>query len=1412
MNRLKYLWTGFGIGLSIALQQPLHAQIIPDSTLPSNSQTSPGCTQCEITGGTQRGVHLFHSFQQFSVPTGGSAWFNNSPQIQTIFSRVTGNAQSLIDGLIKTNGSTSLFFLNPNGIVFGPNAQLQIGGSFWASTANRVQFADGSEFSATNPQAPPLLTVHLTPGLQANDSLPQATLINRGRLVVGQDLTLQAGQLDIQGSLQAGRHLTLQAQHTVQVRDGATPFRAESGGHLTVQGHQGIDILALNAAPSAQVAFESGGDLRLISDGLISGDSHFASGGQFRLQSLSGQLADFTSLYDPIISSRGAVDMATTYRGASLLIESQGSVRVQGAVTITTPDRVSSFVGDDAILSRQPGLIIRSGQSNLVYSGTSTNPPPFTTGTVPAGITLDRPVRVQPTAAGATVRLTADNGGITFHSIDASSRTGQRGGAIALTAQGDIRNTGAITDTFGDPAALASFSISTRGDSAAAGAIALTSREGDIVLRDGGPRAYSYSYADGFGAQNGGNAGNGGAISFTAPNGNIHLTNAHSSSYSYSFSGSVANGGTISYSTDVGNITLIDSYARALAFSHSSSRFPTRGDAGTGGAISLATRIGHITLVDSPLSTYSSSLVFSDFAPNKQGNAADGGAISVSAQTGDIRLTRSAFSASSLATSRNGGNAGNGGAIAISTQWGDIVLTDSDLASNSSSWYNNAGQAGPIRLSSQTGNITLANSDLGSNSIASTGRAGSGGQISLSAAAGAIAGTNANVNTVAVSERGQASGQGGAVTLTAQESVSGLEIATLASAGESGTVQIVGTGNLQVNQMKVLTAQQVQICLNPPCSPTNRPFTVNLTNTGQAGDVRVSSSGDLSLNQTLIQSDTRGENVAGSVSITSPGTIRFNQSHVLSNTVGSGSAGDIAVQAGRRIDIANGSRLAAETTSAGLAGNLNLRAPQLALQQGAQLSTTATATATSRGGGRITLAVSDLELAGTVGVFAETQGQSPAGTLTLTPYGTDTTLNVALTPQAKISASTAGPGTGGNLVLMAPVAIHLSGPGLLAVETSGTGNAGNLTIATQRLYLSDRIHLSASTAGAGAAGDIQIITHDLIMTDGSRLSTNTSSTGRAGNIALGVKDRMELVGHGTGLFASTTANSTGNGGNITMDPNLAPRTVRLAEGAAIAVNSQGSGSGGNLGLQGGRLDLDQATISAETASTQGGNITLAMQDLVVLRRNSRISATAGTAQAGGDGGNITITAPFVVSRLDENSDITANAFTGNGGSITITTNAIFGLQFQPQLTTLSDITASSQFGLSGSVTLNLLNLDPSRGLVALPVNLVDPARQMTQACQPGSQQASGSFVVLGQGGLPSNPMQPLTQDGAIVRLATLEGTGFSSGSSVERRRQATQQFSGLPSGPSGEVVGHHPWSMLLPCTDPRLDKVEQVGQ
>ena len=139
------------IGLLCLSTNPTNGQsILPDTSLPNNSQVFSDQNIHIITGGTRTGYNLFHSFSKFSVFKNQTAQFEHNNGISNIFTRITGISSSLINGIISSTSSANLFFINPNGIIFGSDATLRINGSFYATTATSVGFQDGRIFSSEN--------------------------------------------------------------------------------------------------------------------------------------------------------------------------------------------------------------------------------------------------------------------------------------------------------------------------------------------------------------------------------------------------------------------------------------------------------------------------------------------------------------------------------------------------------------------------------------------------------------------------------------------------------------------------------------------------------------------------------------------------------------------------------------------------------------------------------------------------------------------------------------------------------------------------------------------------------------------------------------------------------------------------------------------------------------------------------------------------------------------------------------------------------------------------------------------------------------------------------------------------------------------------------------------------------------
>ncbi|MEH1937962.1 MAG: filamentous hemagglutinin N-terminal domain-containing protein [Nostoc sp.] len=433
--------------------------------------------------------------------------------------------------------------------------------------------------------------------------------------------------------------------------------------------------------------------------------------------------------------------------------------------------------------------------------------------------------------------------------------------------------------------------------------------------------------------------------------------------------------------------------------------------------------------------------------------------------------------------------------------------------------------------------------------------------------------------------------------------------------------------------------------------------------------------------------------------------------------------------------------------------------------------------------------------------------------------------------------------SGGNLTVNASDSVVVEQNAQLFTQSFSTGNSGNINVTTKKLVVRDGAQLQgqltinasdsvelisgtpirllpdgsdlissglfSATYGDKNAGSITINTGKLRIEGGASISTTSESiysyipnqlipaTGNAGNLTVNASESVELIGTSpngsklSGLFSGTEG--PGDGGNLT----LTTGQLIIKDGAAISVSSQAKknviyvgdpnnlGKAGDLNITARSILLDKGILTSNSELGEGGNITLQVRDLLLMRRNSQITTNAGDI---GDGGKITIKAPngFLISVPLGNSDITANANFGSGGKITIAAKNIFGFvrrtgadvemfdptgEKNPNNLQTNDITAFSQQNpsLSGTVQINSPDVNPSKGLVELPVNLVDASQQIVAGCNSGGKIGRSSFIATGRGGLAPDPTEPLIADAVLADWITLSPEGKNRAGGIQKR-------------------------------------------
>jgi filamentous hemagglutinin family protein len=540
---------------------------------------------------------------------------------------------------------------------------------------------------------------------------------------------------------------------------------------------------------------------------------------------------------------------------------------------------------------------------------------------------------------------------------------------------------------------------------------------------------------------------------------------------------------------------------------------------------------------------------------------------------------------------------------------------------------------------------------------------------------------------------------------------------------------------------------------------------------------------------------------AGQISITTGSFYLTNGARLEANTNRVGNAGNIKIDALEQVSFEgtnsqnepSGAFANVQTGGKGKGGDINISTNELLLIDGARIESTSLG---NGGGGQVTIdTLERVELSGVFDFFnteLQKPEKKPGGVFT-TVRGTGvgnagnitiTTNFLSITGGAKLETLTRGQGNAGNVIIEARdifldgVVLQPDGENSLpssiasSVQPTGNGNGGNIVINTSSLKLTDGALFTASTRGEGNGGNIFINTdnisvdgfginnvssgiyssvdkpdtgnakgqggrivieaNSLSLSNGALLSTGTFDEGNAGDIEIKAKN-VEIT---RGAQILTTAASSGNAGNITIntnggnitligsDPNLKKRNYNLAPNI---LKNQGEASG-------------LFANTTEESTNSGGNIAVE-SGLLTMRDGAKITTNN---EGSSNGGNINIAADFIIASPSENSDISANAIRGNGGNVTIDARGIVGIADREKNTLESDITASSELGIDGTVSIDSTTIDPNQGLIVLPEKIVDASALITTSCGVNEENSAGQFSMTGRGGLPTNPNEVLS--------------------------------------------------------------------
>jgi filamentous hemagglutinin family protein len=335
-NSMKCIPVVLSLSYTLLGTSIVQAQIKPDNTLGTERST---VNNNLIQGGAQRGTNLFHSFTEFSIGDSQRVDFANPVGVKNILTRVT-DAPSNINGTLGVLGGANLFLINPNGILFGQNARLDMSGIFVGTTANGLKFADGNVYGTVNPQMP-LLTMTTPVGLQFG-STGDIKLTNSTTLLARDPITNYGAN----SAIFAGGNITLTGSKMI-LPDGKLELAA-----VNSPGIIGIDVSKLADPKSTSLSIPVGlqrGDI-LIQTGSTISTSGMTSG-NIDLQAHNITIAGADTSTRSVIKTRPSGQSNT--QGGSINLNATGDVLLSGNLSGISTSTLGSTNGGDITVTAQ---------------------------------------------------------------------------------------------------------------------------------------------------------------------------------------------------------------------------------------------------------------------------------------------------------------------------------------------------------------------------------------------------------------------------------------------------------------------------------------------------------------------------------------------------------------------------------------------------------------------------------------------------------------------------------------------------------------------------------------------------------------------------------------------------------------------------------------------------------------------------------------------------------------------------------------------------------------------------------------------------------------------------------------------------------------------------------------------------